>query len=359
MARRDIERFLGISWYDGLLVNELHLSHSDQRALSVAADISRLSMDQPGIIEIDTSSSAGVAALTIAETNHAEGSVEITFNVPRTLRALAPSGKVVIVVENNQRHLGWPEASVKVVKDKGNFTAGEYVVAARQQLRPDLKVDYEVGRVLEQQGIKAGDGSIELSYPGVAVDLVDIDGYKNDIRNLYADSVVIGLLKYDGNDATLVDGHMPPVARLELVQAFAGGALADLTSLFDDMLAEVSKKQTEQNRILRENLSSDLLLKALGILTLQSFLLSKLGIIRNLGRVSPSTLFFEVVYPLSVWHEDYYRRQYGEGDVLSKFYARRPDIKGLAWEDFCVDIGPLMARGKEQIKQIIEDLQII
>jgi hypothetical protein len=83
-----------------------------------------------------------------------------------------------------------------------------------------------------------------------------------------------------------------------------------------------------------------------------------MGLIHNLPLISAAVLFFELMYPLSDWHERYFARAYGE-DNLPKFYARRPDIKGLTWEDLCINTEPLLSRSIEQLQQLIEDLDII
>ncbi|NIO02206.1 MAG: hypothetical protein GTO42_08695 [Candidatus Latescibacteria bacterium] len=357
MARDNIERLLGVNWYDGLLVNELHFSHADQRSSHLFAETHRVHMDQPGIIDVDTSVGARMQPIEILEVNHQEQTVGITFKLPRTLKALTPSGQLFIGVESSGRRLGWPVPHLKVVQKKENFPPGEYVVAARPEVRRGLKVDYQVGRFLQQEGVAASSEEIELAYPAVALELIEVSQYKSNIYNAFADFIALGLLESAGPEMKLREDYIPPVLRLEHARAF-GGDIDGLSKLFNTLISEVSRKRAEQAKTLVGEFDGELLFKAMDILVLRTFLLSKLGLIQNLLKISAATLFFELIYPLSDWHERYFARAYGE-ENLPKLYARRPDIKGLTWEDLCINTEPLLVRSMEQLRQLIEDLEII
>jgi hypothetical protein len=293
----------------------------------------------------------------ITEVNHQEQTVGITFKIPRTIKALTPSGQLFIGVESGGKRLGWPMPHLKIVQKKEGFPPGEYVVAARPEVRRGLKVDYQVGRILQQEGVVSASEEIELAYPAVGLELIEVSQYKSNIHNAYMDFVALGLLENAGPEIKLREDYIPPVLRLEFARAF-GGDIDDLLGLFNTLIAEVSRKRNEQTKALMGGLDSELLFKNLDLLVLRTFLLIKLGLIQNLPQISAATLFYELVYPLSDWHERYFARAYGE-ENLPRLYARRPDIKGLTWEDLCVNIEPLLSRSMEQLQQIIEDLEII
>lgn len=357
MIRNIVERLLGVNWYDGLLVNELHFSHADQRSNHLFAETQRLYMHQPGIIEVDTSVGARMQPIEITEVNHQDQTVGITFKIPRTIKALTPSGQLFIGVESSGKRIGWPMPHLKVVQKKEGFPPGEYVVAGRPEVRRGLKVDYQVGRFMQQEGVAASSEEIELAYPAVGLELIEVSQYKSNIHNAFVDFVALGLLENAGPEIKLREDYIPPVLRLEHARAF-GGDIDDLSRLFNTMIMEVSRKRAEQTKALIGELDCELLFKAMDILVLRTFLLTKMGLIHNLAQVSAATLFFELMYPLSDWHERYFARAYGE-ENLPKFYARRPDIKGLTWQDLCINTEPLLSRSMEQLKQIIEDLDII
>jgi hypothetical protein len=356
MARNNIERLLGVNWYDGLLVNELHFSHADQRSGHLFAETHRVHMDQPGIIDVDTSVGARMRPIEILEVNHQERTVGITFKLPRTIKALTPSGQLFIGVESSGKRLGWPMPHLKVVQKKENFPPGEYVVAARPEVRRGLKIDYQVGRFLRQDGVASSE-EIELAFPAVALELIEVSQYKSNIHNAFADFIALGLLENAAPEMKLREDYIPPVLRLEHARAF-GGDIDDLSKLFNTLISEVSRKRAEQARTLVGEFDGELLFKAMDMLVLRTFLLSKMGLIQNLLQISVASLFFELIYPLSDWHERYFAGAYGE-ENLPKLYARRPDIKGLTWEDICINTEPLLNRSMEQLKQLIEDLEII
>ena len=357
MIRDTIERLLGVNWYDGLLVNELHFSHADQRSNHLFAEAQRLHMRQPGIIDVDTSISARMHPVEITEVNHQEQTVGITFKIPRTIKALTPSGQLFIGVESSGKRLGWPVPHLKVVQKKDSFPPGEYVVAARPEVRRGLKVDYPVGRFMQQEGVAATSEEIELAYPAVGLELIEVSQYKSNIHNAFVDYVALGLLENAGPEIKLREDYIPPVLRLEHVRAF-GGDIDDLSRLFHTLIGEVSRKRADQTKALMGELDGELLFKAMDILVLRTFLLAKVGLIQNLEQFSAAVLFYDLMYPLADWHEQYFARAYGE-ENLPKFYARRPDIKGLTWEDLCINTEPLLSRSLEQLQQIIEDLDII
>ncbi len=357
MIRDTIERILGVNWYDGLLVNELHFSHADQRSNHLFAEAQRLHMRQPGIIDVDTSISARMHPVEITEVNHQEQTVGITFKLPRTIKALTPSGQLFIGVESSGKRLGWPVPHLKVVQQKDSFPPGEYVVAARPEVRRGLKVDYQVGRFMQQEGVAATSEEIELAYPAVGLELIEVSQYKSNIHNAFVDYVALGLLENAGTEIKLREDYIPPVLQLEHVRAF-GGDIDDLLRLFHTLISEVSRKRTDQTKALMGELDGELLFKAMDILVLRTFLLTKVGLIQNLEQFSAAVLFYDLMYPLADWHEQYFARAYGE-ENLPKFYARRPDIKGLTWEDLCINTEPILSRSLEQLQQIIEDLDII
>jgi hypothetical protein len=357
VIRDNIEKLLGVNWYDGLLVNELHFSHADQRSNHLFAETHHLHMRQPGIIYVDTSVGTRMKSIEITEVNHQEQTIGITFKIPRTIKAITPSGQLFIGVESSGKRLGWPVPHLKVVQKKESFPPGEYVVAARPEIRRGLKVDYQLGRFMQQEGVAATHEEIELAYPAVGLELIEVSQYKSNIHNAFVDYIALGLLENAGQEIKLREDCIPPVLRLEYVRAF-GGDIDDISSLFYTLISKVSRKRIEQTKALMGVLDTELLFKAMDILVLRTFLLVKMGLIQNLQNISAAALFYDLMYPLSDWHESYFARAYGE-ENLPRFYAKRPDIKGLTWEDLCINTEPLLSRSVEQLQQIIEDLDII
>jgi hypothetical protein len=357
MAHNNIEKLLGVNWYDGLLVNELHFSHADRRSNHLFAESQRLQMRQPGVIDVDTSVGTGMLPVEIIEVNHQEKTVGITFKLSRTIKALTPSGQLFIGVESSGKRLGWPVPHLKVVQKKESFPPGEYVVAARPEYRRGLKVDYQVGRFLQQEGVAASNEEIELAYPAVGLEIIEVSQYKSNIHNAYEDYISLGLLENAGTEIKLRKDFIPPVLRLEHARAF-GGDIDDLSSKFHTLISNVSRKRDDLARSLVGELNAELLLKSMDLQVLWTFLLVKLGMIQNLPQISATTFFFDLIYPLSDWHERFFARAYGE-DGLSKFYARRPDIKGLTWQELCINTEPLLSRSMEQLKQVIQDIDFI
>ena len=227
-------------------------------------------------------------------------------------------------------------------------------MAARPDIRRGLKVDYQIGRVLQQEGVAAATEEIELAYPAVALELVEVSQYKSNINGSFGDYVALGLLENAGAEIRLREDCIPPVLRLEHARAF-GADVDALSKLFNSLTQEVSRKLAGQAKALATAFDGDLLFTAMDILSLRTFLLTKMGLIQILPQISTSMLFFELMYPLAEWHERLFARAYGE-DNLPRFYARRPDIKGLTWEDLCVNTAPLIDRSIEQLQQIIEDI---
>jgi len=296
-------------------------------------------------------------AIEIIEVNHQEQTVGITFKLPRTIKGITPSGQLFIGVESSGKRLGWPVPHLKLVQKKESFPPGEYIVAARPEVRRGLKVNYQVGRFMQAEGRAASSEEIELAYPAAGLELIEVSQYKSNIHNAFVDFIALGLLENAGAEIKLREDYIPPVLRLEHARAF-GGDIDDISRLFNALIAEVARIRGEQTKALVVQLDGELLFKAMDIVVLRTFLLAKAGLIHNLPYISASSLFFDLMYPIADWHERYYARAYGENN-LPKFYARRPDIKGLTWEDLCINIEPLLSRSMKQLQQIIEDLDII
>ena len=74
----------------------------------------------------------------------------------------------------------------------------DFVVCARQDIREDLKIEAKAGG--------DDDAVIELRYPGLHIDIVEVGDYKTRVTQDLSDSVAIGAVGLSGGEV-IVDGE--------------------------------------------------------------------------------------------------------------------------------------------------------
>jgi hypothetical protein len=232
----------------------------------------------------------------------------------------------------------------------------DYVLCARQEMREDLKIE-----------AKGDDGAgIDLGYPGLAVEAVEAGDYRARATGDLGDAVAIGLLALAGDELVVDTEYVPPVVVLESVASFDDGLLATMNTLLQDLyrlsfdLVQTSNAATAQGQI-----GVDLLSRRSDYVTLRTFLLGKLGMIRALGRTSPIRFLREIVIPLATWWRQYYEAQFkqaagvGDGSPVKRLYDMANALTEVKYNDLCAGTGGFMRDAAKFIEGINREIGLI
>lgn len=176
MSFDEIERFLGVKWYDGLLVKSDHLLHADDRMLFLLSEMFNAAFDQPGITSVDPHTTVASQLIEVDNFRLKENNegAEITFNILKSFRCVTPDGGIVIAIPNKKIQEGVPTIVVKgdVIPHSEDYAT--YLVCIKQVPRDDLSI----------KRMYDWDQSIELLYPGLRLEILQRDKFITHIPHL-------------------------------------------------------------------------------------------------------------------------------------------------------------------------------
>lgn len=333
MLSDKVKNLLSINWYDGLLVRSDHLLHADNRVLSLLSELCNLAVDQPGVAYIDSQTTVTSQLIEIEDSalNEDENEVEISFSILRPFLGISPSGNIIIAVPNTKSREGIPSANIKAQLKLSTSDDAPHLVCVRQESKTELNIPKS----------SKPDQQIELAYPGIKIDITTTEQYKSNILTTYRDSIPIALLLQEGDRPKLQQTYIPPVVRLKQVNFFDTGIVDSLSRLLVDLSDALSRWFVAGGRTafrpdaatgFREQYSYYQLMNAI--------LLSKSGLLRNIGELSPIRFFDELIYPLVKWYEQFYGNLKERRDYFNSIAKAGRDLAALSHLDLytCTNI---------------------
>lgn len=355
MSNRRLEDLLSVNWIDGLLVGSTHLLHSDRRVDSMLGEACGALLDQPGLISDDSGGRTPNQLIEIESQTAGDNEISLSLHITRGFQAFAPGGDLVLGIPNAQTRFGVPAASIRAsVPAQGDGDA-DFVVCARQDIRDDLKIEAKVDN---------NDEVIELSYPGLSIDIAEVSDFKTRITQDLSDSVAIGLVGLSGGEVIVDNEYVPPVVRLETVASFDDGLVASLITLLHDLyrlsfeLVQTSGAASAQGQI-----GADLLYRRSDYETLRTFLMGHLGTIKGLGRISPTRFLRDIVIPVATWWRQYYDRQFkqtgGEGSPVKRLFDQANTLTEMTPGDLCVGSGEFLRNTRKFIEGVSHEIGLI
>ncbi len=354
MGKNRLEDLLGVKWYDGLLVNSSHLSHLDARVSILVSEACAALNDQPGLIDEDPAGRSRYQLIEIDGHLKKEDALEVTLNITRAFRAVSPGGDVILAIPNNLPRSGIPTTTLRARLPLES--EGDYLVCIRQQLRNDLKIE-----ATDESG-----EPMELVYPGLDVELVRIDDFKNRLTADLRDSVAVALISSIGGELTVDSDYIPPVARLEFVRSFDEALVGSLNALLSDLYRVISGLvESSRTAFSKEGVGADLMSRLTDYQILKAFLLSKQGILHHLNRLSPARFFFDIAYPLARWWVEYYQKQLktvssaGEQTPLKRLFDLGNRLMERSHEDLAAGTSFVLYESRDFIEGLNRELGVI
>ena len=106
---------LPVRWFDGLVVNELHLKHQDFATRSALSALAANCVDQPGLLAIgDESVQSSTVGVVLEPNREPARDSKLRFRIQLAGLWLAPSGKLIVVIPRVSGEAGISlEASAK------------------------------------------------------------------------------------------------------------------------------------------------------------------------------------------------------------------------------------------------------
>jgi hypothetical protein len=351
-----LEDLLAVNWLDGLLVGSAHLSHSDRRVDSLLSEACGALLDQPGIFGEEQGGGTPSQLIMIETQTAADDGINVSLHITRAFRAFSPAGNLIIGIPNAETRFGIPTTTIRMTVPTNDADAADYIVCARQVTREDLKIE-----------AKQDDGvGIELGYPGLEVEAVEMADFKARATGDLGGSVAIGVLGLAGDELVVDTEYVPPVVVLESVASFDDGLVSSLNTLLQDLyrlsfdLVQTSNAATAQGQI-----GVDLLSRRTDYVTLRTYLLSKLGVIRALGRTSPIRYLREIVIPVATWWRQYYESQFKQaagavdGSPVQRLYDLANALIEIKYYDLCAGTGAFLRDSKKLIEGINREIGLI
>lgn len=345
MPHEDLHSLLGVKWYDGLLVRSHHLLHTDNRAAALFSEAAGLGSDQPGILDIGPGPSGPSQLVKIGKFHRGKdsGAAKIALGLLRPFRSLAPDGSLILAIPNDRGAVGVPTTGVEAEFRAASGGVKNGLVCIRQESREDL-------------GLKTGanqDRSVELTYPGIQVEIVPYDRYVSHLRSDLRDSTPIALLSFEGDQAQIDSAFIPPVVRLKLIEFFEPGALDSLASSLNQLL-EISSEYVAAGRALytRTDVEPGIVTRYNSYQILNAILLGKSGLFSNLGDMSPAGFLRDVMHPLARWLDQYWRGLEERRSNLSQLSDAGAGVRELTVQDLCARTDNLLLMSRDLIHRV-------
>lgn len=355
MSNNRVEDLLAVKWFDGLLVGSNHLAHVDRRVDSLLGQACGSLMDQPGLLGEESGGRTPSQLVEIESQTALEEGIEVNVNVTRGFHALSPSGRLVVGMPNVQARFGTPVTSISTVLSTQVPAGSDFLVCAAQIARDDLKIERK----------ESPESTIELGYPGLQIDLVARDDFKQQIVGDYHNHVAVGLVSLTDGELVVDSEYVPPVIRLQSVSSFDDGIVNSLKTLIQDLSRlSIDLVQTSNEALAQGQMGADLLSRRTDYLALRTMLLNEMGQVRHVERISPFRLLCEIMTPLATWWRQYSRQQFKQAVVDDQSPVKKLDglsdtLLELTYSDLCAGSGDLLRLSKEFVEGINRELGMI
>jgi hypothetical protein len=313
-------------------------------------------MEQPGLVGEEPGGRTPHQLVAIASQTKDGDNIDLSLNITRGFHALAPAGRLVVGVSNTQARFGVPVASVKAGLTVKGMAGGDFLVCAEQVSRDDVKIEKKVG----------DDAGIELGYPGLRIDLVEIEDFKHRVVSDFSASAVIGLVSLVSGELVVDAEYVPPVVKLESVASFDDGLVPSVATLFEDLYRlSVELVRTSTAAFSQGQVGTDLISRRSDYETLRTFLLTKIGVIRNIGLISPVRFLLDVVHPVADWWRQYFEQQFkqtaaaADQSPVKRVFDLANAIAGLSYADLCAGSADFLRDTKKFVEGLNQELGMI
>jgi hypothetical protein len=348
MQQDRTEALLGVKWYDGLLVRCDHLAHTDSRILNMFSESIGIASEQPGLIHVDSRNSVDSHLVSIKGLRKQGEALEITFRVLHPFISLAPDRNLVMAMPDGKGQAQGTSPETKIPFPPPNRVAKEYLLCLQQAGGQDLSV----------KKMCNADEFIDLVYPTVTGDLVDPDRYMNYFRTKCRSSTPVALVVTDGNTVDVAASYVPPMTKLEVVRHFDNAILDSLENLMAELTEVVLGYLRGGGHVIsRADVGVDLRTRYNYYNVLSSLLLSKAGLVRNLGGTSPVRFLNEIMYPLATWFDQYLGSLKERRHSLAEADAAASKVRLLSGSDVCLRTDHLLTYSREFLYELNETLK--
>jgi len=327
MSYKGFDNFLGVRWVDGLLVNCKHLSHTDLKTDSMISDLLFASIDQPGIINIDSQSGLHSQLIEIEsfERKDTPDDFSLSINILNPFRCIAPNGNNIIAIPNNEKRPGIPLVPLKTDFTITSHEYSDYLLCIKQINREEYNIRRDYGI----------ENTVELIYPCLSIILISEEQYISGILSDYQDYVPISSITIQDERAEVSKNYIPPLLKLNLTRHFDSNLLGSIISLLDDLMVISAQYISAGGNVLsRDNVSPQLRTRYNLYTILNSILVSNCGLVRYLGNLSPAAFYSKIMYPLMRWFDQYKNclsKQEIESKNVDSIYTK---IKNYSLNDF-------------------------
>lgn len=350
---------MAVRWFDGLLVGSGHFEHTDRRLDGRLSEVCGALVPQPGLVGDESGGRTPHQLVTIESQTREGDDFNISLNITRGFRALTPAGGLVVGVSNTQPRFGVPVTSVTAKLSVQGVVDGDYLVCVKQVARDDVKVEKKVGE-------ETGAAGIELGYPGLWVDMVAVEEFKERVASDFGEHAVVGLISLVNGELVVDAGYVPPVLRCESVASFDDGLVPSLKTLLEDLFRlSVDLVRTSTAALSRGQVGADLVSRRSDYESLRTFLLGRTGVVRNIDRISPAQLHYEVLYPIAVWWRQYYDQQFKQATAgveqspVKRVFDLANALTDLSYADLCAGSGDILREAKKFIEGLNRELGTI
>lgn len=356
MSENLLENLLAVKWYDGLLVGSGHLAHIDRRLDGLISEACGALMEQPGLIGEEPGERTPNQLIAVESYVRDGDDFDLTLNITRGFQALSPAGRIIVGVSNTQARFGVPVTTIKATLAAKGLVDGDFLVCARQVEKDDAKIEKKTGE----------DTGIELGYPGLGIELVDVEAFKQRAPAGFGSAAVIGMISLVDGELVVDAEYVPPVVRLESVGSFDDGLVPSVVTLFHDLFRlSVDLVRTSTVAFSQGQVGGDLISRRSDYEALRAFLLTKSGVIRNMNRISPVKMLLELVCPTATWWRHYYEQHFKQavGGVdqtpVKRVFDLANTLTDTSYVDLCAGTGNFLRNTKKFVEGLNQELGMI
>jgi len=336
-----IEDLLGVKWFDGLVVNSQHLTHSDRRVARLLAEISQAGLDQAGLLTGESPGGTPSQLIQMESAEPAEGGQNVSAALTRSFVAAVPSGKIVVGYADKAHGMAALPLTIQVSPAAGTE---DILICVRQEPDENVKL---------QQNAE-GAATIDLIYPGLHGVALSHDDYKERLVGDYADYVAIASMTLATGSPVLDQQYIPPVLKLRAANAFDDGLVPKISAHWDELFRVVAEMVDAAGAAFAAGKAgADLMSRRTDYEALRTVLLCTWGIGKNIGGTSPTRLLFEGVQPIATWWDYHRARHFANVDLenqqspVAAVSRLAQSLTAMTRRDLCAGSGRLLAQTNE------------
>jgi hypothetical protein len=348
----EIRSLLGVNWFDGLLVSSAHLSHADERVQAYFTSMAHTTMDQPGLVGGREGSATSHQLVEIASQSKADGLINISLNLTRAFQTVTPGGTLTVGIPNTDKRAGVPTTSIPATLKEVH--SGDFLICVRQRLNESLTIRSD----------RSNGHNIQLSYPDLELALTPPAEYSQKITSEFESFAPIGLLSAIDGQLVVDTEYIPPLSRLDLAGSFDSGLVPSVKQLLHDLSRTVAELVRSGVAATAEGkVGVDFMTRQAEYEALNAFLLSKIGTIHHMDRMSPFGLLREVVYPVASWWQLHYARNFQQSAAdhssVKKLLGLANRLTAISYSDVCAGSQETLRQTRAFTESLCAELGIV